>query len=272
MSAVLVEVADGVATLTLHGPEKRNAFGAATGRELAAAYERCDADDDVRAVVLTGTPPAFCSGADLSAGESTLAGTDAGFSAAGVRFPAFAVRKPVIAAVNGHALGIGLTLALQCDVRFVAADASYGVVQVRRGVLGDAWSHWVLPRMIGVSRAAEVLLSGATFDGHRAHELGLASRVLPADEVLPAAQEWARDVAAHTAPMSVAASKQLLWASFGLDAAEVERLETAWHRRLMDHDDVREGVRAHLERRAPRWTGRVSDLPRGDGVPGPSEG
>ncbi|WP_166390428.1 enoyl-CoA hydratase-related protein [Nocardioides ochotonae] len=260
-SSVLVDVADGVATLTLHAPEKRNAFDAATGRELAAAYERCDADDEIRAVVLTGTPPAFCAGADLSAGESTFVGTDAGFSAAGVRFPAFAVRKPVIAAVNGHALGIGLTLALQCDVRFLAADASYGVVQARRGLLGDAWSHWVLPRMIGVSRAAEVLLSGATFDGHRALELGLGSRVLPAEEVLPAALAWARDVATHTAPQSVAASKQLLWAAFDLDAAEVERLETAWHRRLMGHDDVREGVRAFRERRAPRWTGRVSDLP-----------
>ncbi|NPC96689.1 enoyl-CoA hydratase-related protein [Nocardioides sp. zg-DK7169] len=271
-ATVLVDVADGVATLTLHAPEKRNAFDAATGRELAAAYARCDADDEVRAVVLTGTPPAFCAGADLSGGEGTFAGTDVGFSAAGVRFPAFAVRKPVVAAVNGHALGIGLTLALQCDVRFLAADARYGVVQARLGVLGDAWSHWVLPRMIGVSRAAEVLLSGATFDGHRALELGLGSRVLAADEVLPAAQEWAREVAVHTAPQSVAASKQLLWSSFDLDAAEVERLETAWHRRLMAHDDVREGGRAVKERRAPRWTGRVSDLPPAPSPMSPSAG
>jgi enoyl-CoA hydratase/carnithine racemase len=254
-------VADGVAALTLDRPERRNAFTAGMGAELAEAYRRCDADDDVRAVVLTGTPPAFCAGADLAEGDRTFVGTDADFSAAGVDMPAFAVRKPVIAAVNGHAVGIGLTLALQCDIRFMAAQATYGVVQVRRGVLGDAYSHWILPRLVGLSRAAEILLTGATFDGHRAYELGLCARVLPAEEVLPAALRLARDLATHTAPMSVAASKRLLWASFEHRPAEVESAETGWHRVLMAHDDAREGMRAFLDRREPRFTGAVSGIP-----------
>lgn len=229
------------------------------GDELADAYRRCDAADDVRAIVLTGTPPAFCAGADLGAGEATFAAPGPGFSAAGVDVPAFALSKPVIAAVNGHALGLGLTLALQCDIRIFAADATYGVVQVRRGVVGDAYSHWVLPRLIGIGNAAEVLLTGATFDGHRAVELGLGSRVLPNDEVLPAAIELAADIAANTAPMSVAASKRLLWDSFDLSRAEVGRRETDIHLAVMGHDDAREAMRAHLEKRPPRWTGSPSD-------------
>lgn len=266
---IRVEVVDRVATITLDRPERRNAFVPAMGAELTRAYRACDADDDVRAVVLTGAPPAFCAGADLSAGEATFA--DELSSTAGTALPAFAVRKPVIAAVNGHALGIGLTLALQCDIRFMAADARYGVVQVRRGVLGDAYSHWVLPRLVGMSRAAEILLTGATFDGARAHDLGLCSEVLPADEVLPAAQGLAREIAVHAAPMSVAASKQLMWQAFELDAAAVGAAETAWHRQVMAHDDAREGVRAFTERRAPRWTGRVSELPTAAGVSQPWE-
>ena len=145
--------------------------------------------------------------------------------------PAWSLSKPVIAAVNGHALGLGLTLALQCDIRFFAADARYGVVQVRRGVVGDAYSHWVLPRLVGIANAAEILLTGAAFDGHRAVELGLGSRVLDADEVLPAALELAHDIAENTAPMSVAASKRLLWDSFDLDREAVGARETDIHLR-----------------------------------------
>jgi enoyl-CoA hydratase/carnithine racemase len=165
----------------------------------------------------------------------------------------------VIAAVNGHALGLGLTLALQCDIRWFAADAQYGVVQVRRGVVGDAYSHWILPRLVGISNAAEILLTGATFDGRRAVQLGLGSRALDADDVLPAAIELAQDIADNTAPMSVAASKRLLWDSFDLDRAAVADRETAVHLRLMGHDDAREGVRAYLQHRPPVWTGTPAD-------------
>ena len=194
-------VVDGVATLTLDRPQVRTAIGDGMREELADAYLRCDAANEVRVIVLTGAPPAFCAGADLSAGERTFDAPGAGFSAAGVDVAAWTLSKPVIAAVNGHALGLGLTLALQCDIRIFAADATYGVVQVRRGVVGDAYSHWVLPRLVGIANAAEILLTGATFDGHRAVELGRGSRVLPADEVRPAALAIATDIAANTAPM-----------------------------------------------------------------------
>ena len=259
---VLFDVAHGVATITLHRPEVRNAFGAGMGDALAAAYQRCDGDDAIRAVVLTGTPPAFCAGADMSAGGATFAKRDeATFSAAAVPVPAWAVRKPVIAAVNGHAIGIGFTLALQCDIRIFATDAKYGVVQVRRGVMGDGYSHWTLPRIAGMSAAAEILLTGRTFDGHEAHALGVCSRVLPNDEVLPAAVALARDIATNVAPLAVACSKRLLWDSWALTPAQVEARETDDHHLLMARPDAREGVEAFLERRAPRWTGRATELP-----------
>jgi enoyl-CoA hydratase/carnithine racemase len=204
-----------VATITLNRPRQRNAVGDGMREELADAYRTCDRDDDVRVIVLTGAPPAFCAGADL-------------------------------------------TLALQCDIRFFAADACYGVVQVRRGVVGDAYSHWILPRLVGIANAAEILLTGATFDGHRAVALGLGSRVLDADDVLPEAMALAHDIAENTAPMSVAASKRLLWDSFDLDRAAVGDRETDIHRRLMGHDDAKEGVRAYLAGRPPEWTGKPS--------------
>ena len=252
---LLVDVHAGVATITLNRPDRRNAVGDGMRDELAEAYTRCDGDENVRAIVLTGTPPAFCAGADLGAGEETFTAPGPGFSAAGVQVQAWTLSKPVIAAVNGHALGLGLTLALQCDIRFFAADATYGVVQVRRGVVGDAYVHWVLPRLVGMSNAAEILLSGATFDGRRAVELGLGSRVLDAAEVLPAAMAVARDIAENTAPLSVAASKRLLWDSFDLDRDGVGARETEIHLRLMAHDDAREAMRAYLQRRPPRWSG-----------------
>ena len=248
-------VSGAVATITLNRPEQRNAVGDGMREELADAYLWCDRSDAIRVVVLTGAPPAFCAGADLAAGERTFTEPGPTFSAAGIDVPAWAVSKPVIAAVNGHAIGLGLTLALQCDIRFFAADAQYGVVQVRRGMVGDAYSHWVLPRLVGLSNAAEILLGGGTFDGHRAVQLGLGSRVLDAADVLPAARELAHDIAGNAAPASVAASKRLLWDSLDLDRAAVGARETQIHLDLMRLDDAKEGVRAFMERRPPRWTG-----------------
>jgi enoyl-CoA hydratase/carnithine racemase len=259
-SAILFDVTDGVATITLNRPEVRNAFGQGMGAELSEAYRRCDADDAVRAVVLTGTPPAFCAGADLSTGAATFAKADeATFSAAALDVRAWDVRKPVIAAVNGHAIGVGLTIALQCDIRYFAADAKYGIVQVRRGVMGDGYSHWTLPRLTGMAAAADILLTGRMFDGHEAKDLGVCSRVLRNDDVLPAALELARDIAANTAPLSVAFSKRLLWDSWNRTPEQIEQLETDAHHHLMGRPDAREGVMSFLERRPPVWQGRITD-------------
>jgi enoyl-CoA hydratase/carnithine racemase len=262
LSVVRLDLVDHVATITLDVPATRNAFSAAMRDDLGSAYRFCDATDEVRAVVLTGTAPAFCAGVDLTPGDATFGSPGEDFSAAGLIMPAWEIRKPVIAAINGHAIGIGLTMALQCDLRVFAADAKYGVVQARRGVLGDAYSHWVLPRLVGIAAAAEILLTGTTFDGRRAVELGLGTRAVPAEDVLGVATEMARDIAVNVAPQSASLSKRLLWESWDLDRASVGARETEFHRTLMGSDDSREGVRAYLERRPPQWTGKVSDLPR----------
>jgi len=219
---VTVETADGVAVVTLNRPDKLNAFTGRMGEQLGRAYAACDADDAVRAVIVTGAGRAFCAGADMEPGGETFAApTGDEFSASPVRPPAWDVRKPVLAAVNGHAIGIGLTLTMQCDLRFVAEDAKLGFVHVRRGVLPDAHAHWTVPRAVGFARAADLFLTGRTFSGREAAELGLANRALPAADVLEAALDVARDIAVHTAPLSVALSKRLLWASPALDREEI---------------------------------------------------
>lgn len=252
------EIDDGVALITLHRPEHLNAFSGTMGRELGAAYTACDADDAVRVVVVTGAGRAFCAGADMAGESETFGKQGDTFSAAAVHPPAWEVRKPVIAAMNGHAVVVGFTLALQCDMRFMAREGKYGVLQVRRGILPDAYSHWTLPRIVGLSKAADLLLSGRTFRGDEAGELGIATRVLPAAEVLEAALETARDIARNTAPLSVALAKRLLWESPQLDPAAVERKETQLHHHLMGREDAIEGVMAYLEKREPRWKLSVS--------------
>lgn len=261
------ELRDRIAILTLDRPAQRNAFTGGMGESLGRAYERCDADDGIRAVVLTGAGDAFCAGADLGGGGDTFAaprwtsdrapgGADASreFTSSPVRPTAWQVRKPVIAAMNGHAIGIGMTLALHCDLRIMATGAKYGIVQVRRGVLADAHSHWTLPRVAGFAHAADILLTGRHFTAEEAVAMGIANRALPPDAVLDAALEIANDIALNTAPLSVALSKRILWSDPPLTAAETDRLETEYHQVLMGREDAKEGVLAYLERREPRWT------------------
>ncbi|MRH90736.1 crotonase [Nocardia sp. SYP-A9097] len=262
MSDLTIEIDSGVAVLTLNRPERRNAFTSAMGRALGQAYRELDADDSVRVLVLTGAGSAFCAGADLGGGADTFEKPESTtFSASPVNPAPFELRKPVIAAVNGHAIGIGMTLAMQADIRIVAADARYAIPQVRLGVLPDAMSHWTVSRVAGMAVAADILLSGRKFDGNEACRLGLASRALPAEEVLPAALEQARDIAVNVAPMSAALCKRLLWdtAVRGYQPSRVAELETELHLRVMGSPDAAEGVRAMLEHRAPVWSTRLSE-------------
>lgn len=173
---------------------------------------------------------------------------------------AFELRKPVIAAVNGHAIGIGLTIALQADIRIVAEDAKYGVVQVRRGVLPDCMSHWTLTQLTSLGVAADILLTGRTFGGAEAVALGVANRALPAGQVLDHAVAVARDIAVNVAPMSAALCKRLLWDSAinHYTPRQVAALETQLHQRVMGGPDAGEGVAAILERRRPNFTARLS--------------
>ncbi|TDK95024.1 crotonase [Mycobacterium paragordonae] len=256
-----VAIADGVALLTLNRPERRNAYTADMGALLNQAYRDCDADDAVRAIVLTGAGDAFCAGADFSAPTSPFdSPTGDAFTASPTDPAAFELRTPVIAAVNGHAIGIGLTIALQADIRVMAQDAKYAVAQARRGVIGDCMSHWTLPHLVGGAVAAELLLTGRTFDGHEAVGFGLASRALPGPQVLEHAMTIARDIAVNVAPVSAALSKRLLWDTMikGYPPRQVADLETQLHHRVMGSADAREGVEAFLQGRPPRWTGSVA--------------
>ncbi|QLL05387.1 enoyl-CoA hydratase-related protein [Mycobacterium vicinigordonae] len=261
MSADLtVAIADGVALLTLNRPEQRNAYTAEMGALLNRAYRQCDDDDAVRAIVLTGAGNAFCVGADFAAERSPFDTAPDDFTAVPTDPAAFELRTPVIAAVNGHAIGIGLTIALQADIRILASDAKYAVAQVRRGVMPDCMSHWTLPRLVGGAVAADLLLTGRALDGREAVAVGMGTRALPGSEVLDHAMTVARDVAVNVAPMSAALSKRLLWdtMSYGYTPRQVADLETALHHRLLGSADAREGVEAFLQRRPPHWSTSVA--------------
>ncbi len=257
---LLVTIDDGVALLTFNRPDRLNTFSGEMGRALTAALRNCDTDDGVRVVVITGAGRAFCAGADFSGGSMVFgAPAKETFSSDPLDdFHPWDCRKPVIAAINGHAVGIGLTMALQCDIRIVAAEAKLGIVQNRRGVLPDAHAHWTLPRLVGHARAADILLTGRMFRGTDAAEWGIATESLPAAKVLPRSLELAGDIATHTAPVSVAVSKRLLWRS-SPTAEEINRLERDLHLHLMGTADAKEGVTAFLEKRDPEWSLTVSE-------------
>lgn len=266
VAEVRTSVEDGVAVVTLDGGDGLNLFATGTATALGEVLGRCEADDEVRAIVITGAGRSFCAGADLAAGSGAFDERGSSFSASPVRPSPLELDTLVIAAVNGHAVGIGLTLALLCDLRFVADDAKLAIPQVRRGMVGDAQSHYTLPRLTGSGVAAELLLTGRTFTPAEALAWGIASRVLPADEVLGAAVEVARDVAVNVSPASLALSKRILRAD--LPASAVAERETAAHQVLMRHPDAAEGPAAWRERRPPLWGLRVSDLPAAGPLPG----
>jgi enoyl-CoA hydratase/carnithine racemase len=253
--SVLYDVCGGVATVTLNRPEQLNAWNTLLGAELGDAMATADEDDSVRAVVVTGAGRAFCAGADLSGGEF------GGGSAPNLRhcWP-YQARKPVIAAINGHA--VGLTYPMTCDVRYVAQDAKLAFAFVRRGAIPELASHAIVLRVAGFAVAAELLLSGRTFLGAEAAELGLVTKALPSAEVLPAALALAADIAANTAPVPVAVAKRLLWEGMDKSVAEVSAIENRLFAKVTSLPDAREGIAAFVEKRAPARTGKVStDIP-----------
>jgi enoyl-CoA hydratase/carnithine racemase len=254
---ILYEVNDGIALVTLNRPEKLNAMTAQMGAEMGDAMAEADGDDDVRAVVLTGAGRAFCSGADLGSGTGFAAGWG-DVERKYRRMMPMEVRKPVIAALNGPAVGAGLTWPLQADVRYVASDAKLAFAFVRRGVLPELASHVILPRLAGLSRASELLLSGRTFLGDEAVEYGVATQAFPKEEVLPAAMNLARDIAVNAAPLPVAIAKHLIWEGVGIDLDEWRKREAKLFALTIKHPDAREGTVAFFEKRAPKWKGSPS--------------
>lgn len=261
---ITYEVVDGVATVTLNRPEKLNAMTALMGAEMSDAMAEADGDDAVRAVVVTGAGRAFCAGADLGGGTDTKGFGDSwgGVDRTFRRLAPQQVRKPVIAAINGAAVGAGLTWPLQCDVRFVADDAKLAFAFVRRGVIPELASHAILPRLIGMEAAFDLLVTGRTFLGAEAAQLGMARAALPAAEVLPAALGFAREIATHSAPVSVAVAKRLLWEGITEPLGRVASKETKLFAWVTRQPDAREGVVAFFEKRDPKWSmSLASDYP-----------
>lgn len=276
-SEVTYDVADGVATITLHRPDKLNAFTLTMCRELVAAADAADADDAVRVVLLTGAGRAFCAGADLSMGADTFdsdanRGADDDLGDIGgvardwggvvtLRFAA--LRKPLIAAVNGVAVGVGATMTLPADIRIAAEGARFGFVFARRGITNDGACSWFLPRVVGISQASEWVCTGRVFDAAEALAGRLVSRVVAPDDLLPTARTIAREIADHTSAVSVATSKRLLWSM--LDAPnpwDAHRLETAALAALGKGPDAAEGVTSFLEKRPARFPAKVADWDR----------
>lgn len=261
-----------VATIRLNRPAKLNAYTAVMGAELADALAAADADDAVRATIITGAGRGFCAGADISGGADSFSGAGPNFAApdrprngAGFVGALFDAAKPTIAAINGPAVGVGITLTLPCDIRIASDAARIGFVFARRGLVPEAGSAWFLPQLVGLPQALRWCLSGRVFDAAEALAGGLVSEVVPADDLLPRARAIAEEIADHTAPVSAALTRQMLWrfASAPLPD-ELLGIDGRYAQWLGAGPDVREGVAAFLEKRAPAFPGKVGrDMPRG---------
>ncbi len=270
---ILYDVSDQIATITLHRPDKMNAFTGTMMNELLDALDRTDADDDVRAVIFTGSGDrAFCAGADLSGGEQTFSRggsdiqTDAGVPRDGggmVSLRIFESKKPVIGAFNGAAVGVGVTMTLPMDIRIASISARFGFVFARRGIVPEAASSWFLPRVVGISQALEWSFSGRVFDAQEALAGGLVRSLHEPDALLPAARAIAAEIAENTAPVSVALTRQMMWRMLGAD--HPMRAHSADSRAILERGrsaDTREGVMSFLEKRPAEYTDRVStDVP-----------
>jgi enoyl-CoA hydratase/carnithine racemase len=264
---IITEVDDRVLTITLNRPERLNAWTATMCRELIAAFDRADADDQVRAVVITGAGRGYCAGADLAGGGETFDWSERETDGAVPRdnggeftLRVFESTKPVIAAINGPAVGVGVTMTLPMDVRLAADDARLGFVFTRRGIVPEACSSWFLPRVVGISRALEWVATGRVFSAQEALEAGLVRSLHPADELLGAAYELAHEIADNTAPVSVALGRRMLWTMLGAEhPMEAHRADSRAMFARGQSADAREGVTAFLEKRPPSFPDRVSD-------------
>ena len=266
---ILYGVDDGVATITLHRPDRMNAFTGTMMYELIDAFDRIDADDDVRVVIVTGAGRAFCAGADLGGGGETFSrgGSDIqtpqGVPRDGggmVSLRIFECTKPVIGAINGAAVGVGVTMTLPMDIRLASDQAKFGFVFARRGIVPEACSSWFLPRVVGISRAAEWCYSGRVFPADEALEGGLVRSVHPADDLLGVAIGIAREIADNTAPVSIALTRQMLWRMLGAaHPMEAHRVDSRGIQSRGASADAREGVDSFLEKRPAAYPVKVSD-------------
>ncbi|WP_396022707.1 crotonase/enoyl-CoA hydratase family protein [Cupriavidus laharis] len=262
-------VDDGIATITLYRPEKMNAFNPQMADELIAAFDAVDADDNVRAVIVTGDGRAFCAGADLSSGGatfdyetrySTARDTVKRDNGGRVTLRIFRCLKPVIAAVNGAAVGIGATMQLPMDIRMASTDARFGFVFTRRGITPEAASSWFLPRAVGISTALEWCYSGRVFGAQEALDRGLVRSLHAPEDLLPAAYAIAREIADSAAPVSIALTRQMIWRMAGAPhPMEAHQLDSRAIQSRGKSADAKEGIASFFDKRPARFPNRVSD-------------
>jgi enoyl-CoA hydratase/carnithine racemase len=263
---IIYEVRDHLAFVTFNKPEKLNAFSASMSEATIAALTTADEDDEVRAVVVTGSGAGFCAGDDLSGGsfEETDNIDEKGLEGyrdyGGVlTLKIFNMNKPVIAAINGHAVGIGLTMTLPMDYRIAADNAKMGFVFSRRGIVMGECSSWFLPRLIGIARALDLAITGRVFSAKEALEYGLVNRVVPQNEVLPAAIEIAAEIRDNTSPVSVALIRHLLWRMLSEDhPIKANKMESKCLFHVGHGIDVIEGVKSFMEKRPPEFRTKLS--------------
>ncbi len=269
---IAYEVEDRIATITMDRPEKLNAFTDRMREEMCDAFDRADADDAVRAVIVTGRGRAFCAGADLSSGAATFDNSTRGRTddpekhrdgGGLLTLRIYESRKPVIAAINGPAVGVGVTMTLAMDIRVAAEDARFGFVFARRGIVMEACSSWFLPRAVGMSQALEWVYSGRVFPASEALAGGLVRSLHPRDEVLVAARAIAREIADNTSAVSIAMSRQMLWRNAAQDhPLAAHRVDSKAIFYMGKTDDAKEGVSSFLDKRLPAFPGKVTaDMP-----------
>ncbi len=269
---ILYEVKDHILTLTLNRPDRLNAFTPQMRKELIDAFDQADADDNVRAIIITGAGRAFCAGADLGTGIETFdyptrngqmlpeKHRDGGGQ---LTLRIFESIKPTIAAINGPAVGIGITMTLAMDIRITARDAKFGFVFTRRGIVPEACSSWFLPRIVGISRALEWVLSGRVFSADEAVNSGLVRSSHAPDHLLPAAKSLAREIVDNTSAISVALARQMLWRMLGADhPMEAHKVDSRGIYYTGRSSDAREGITSFLDKRPAKFTDKPStDMP-----------
>jgi enoyl-CoA hydratase/carnithine racemase len=266
---LLTELEEGILTVTLNRPERLNAFNAPMREDLLRLFDEVDANDEIRVVIVTGAGRGFCAGADLEKGGATF---DHGEEAAGEErrdggglctLRIYECTKPVIAAINGPAVGVGVTMTLAMDVRIASEKARFGFVFARRGIIPEACSSWFLPRVVGISQAMEWVATGRVFGAQEAHEGGLVSKLVPAEDLLPTARALAAEIAQNTSAISVALSRQLMWRMLGADhPMEAHKLDSKGISAMGRSPDAYEGVQSFLDKRPPKFGMKVStDMP-----------
>lgn len=268
---ILTQVEDGILTITLNRPEKLNAFTTDMMRQMIEALDEADANDEVRAVVVTGAGRAFCAGADLSSGSDTFNADARPDRPSGLRpdgggvltLRMFECRKPLIAAVNGPAVGVGVTMTLAMDIRIAAENAKFGFVFARRGIVPEACSSYFLPRIVGISQALEWCYSGRVFPADEALRGGLVRSLHAKEELLPEARRIAKDIGDNSSPVAVTLIRHMLWRMLGADhPMEAHKIDSRGIYNLGKGADVKEGVESFLEKRPAEFKSKVSqDLP-----------